>query len=213
MSAPTPTRNMVRSLLADVGLPIAVYFAAELAGASTYESLLAGTVAAGARMAWVALRQRRLDVFASFLLVLFGAGVALTFVTGDARFVLAKDATTSATAGLVFLGSCLANRPLAYYAAKRFAGTAGSAEFTATADSDVMRRRWYRVSLVWGLGLLTDAALRVACIYLLSPATAANVSQALMVTAYTLLVTWTIRSAKKTEALVRAETPGDAVSS
>ncbi len=189
---------MVLSLLGDVGLPVAAYFAAQLSGASTYVSLLAGTVVAALRMTWVALHDRRLDVFASFLLVLFGAGFLLTFVTGDVRFVLAKDATTSATAGLIFLGSCIVNRPLAYYAAKRFAGTAGSAEFTATADTPLMRRRWYRVSLVWGVGLLTDAALRVTCIYLLSPGTAANVSQALMVSAYTLLITYTVYTAKKT---------------
>jgi hypothetical protein len=190
---------MVRSLLADVGLPIAAYFVAELMGASTYASLLAGTVVAGLRMAWVALRERRLDVFATFLLVLFGAGFALAFVTGDVRFVLAKDATTSATAGLVFLASCLANRPLAYYAAKRFAGAAGNADFTASADTPAMRKRWYTVSLVWGLGLLADATLRVACIYLLSPDVAANVSQVLMVTAYTLLISWTVYTAKKTK--------------
>jgi hypothetical protein len=155
------SRNMMVSLAGDVGLPIAAYAVAELCGFSTYVSLLAGTVVAAIRMAWVAIRDRRLDVFATFLLILFGVGFLLTFVTGDVRFVLAKDSTTSATAGLVFLGSCIIKRPLAFYAAKRFAGTAGRAEFLATADTPVMRRRWYTVSLVWGVGLITDAALRM----------------------------------------------------
>jgi len=187
---------MVLSLLGDVGLPVAAYFVAELLGASAYRSLLAGTVVAALRMSWVAIRERRLDVFASFLLVLFGAGFILTFVTGDVRFVLAKDATTSATAGLVFLGSCIIDRPLAYYAAKRFAGPAGREEFDASAGTPIMRKRWYRVSLVWGAGLLTDAGLRIACIYLLAPGIAANVSQALMVTAYTVLIGYTIYTAR-----------------
>jgi hypothetical protein len=200
---------MVVSLLADVGLPVLAYFVAELSGATTYVSLLAGTVVAGVRMAWVAICERRFDVFATFLLVLFGAGFALTFVTGDVRFVLAKDATTSTIAGLVFLGSCLANRPLAYYAAKRFAGAAGSADFAASADTAAMRKRWYVVSLVWGTGLLTDAALRVACIYLLSPDIASDASQALMVTAYTLLIGWTIHSAKNTKMLSECAAQND----
>ncbi len=209
--APSAIRNMVVSLLGDVGLPVAAYFIAELLGASTYRSLLAGTVVAGLRMGWVAIRERRFDVFATFLLVLFGAGFVLTFVTGDVRFVLAKDATTSATAGLIFLGSCIVNRPLAYYAAKRFAGAAGSGEFNASADTPVMRKRWYRVSLVWGVGLLIDAALRIACIYLLSPDVAAGVSQALMVTAYTLLIAYTIYTAKKTAKQHSAVAPADSV--
>ena len=205
MTPPTAIQNMVRSLLADVGLPIAAYFAAELAGASAYRALLAGTVVAGARTAWLAIRERRLDAFASFLLVLFGAGwLSLSSpVTHGSSWPrtqrrLRRRGWSSwvvawrSTAGLL--------------RRQAIAGSAGSAEFTATADFDDMRSRWYRVSLVWGLGLLTDAALRVACIYLLSPATAANVSHALMVTAYTLLVTWTIRSAKKIKARSSAPT-------
>jgi hypothetical protein len=195
--APSAIGIMVLSLLGDIGLPIAAYFVAELCGFSTYVSLLAGTAVAALRMAWVGIRERRLDAFSLFLVAIFGVGFVLTFVTGNVQFVLAKDATTSATAGLVFLGSCIINRPLAYYAAKRFAGAAGSDEFTATADTAIMRKRWYTVSLVWGVGLLTDAALRIACIYLLAPDVAANVSQGLMVTAYTLLISWTVYTAKK----------------
>jgi hypothetical protein len=188
---------MVVSLAGDVGLPIAAYAIAELCGLSTYVSLLAGTVVAAIRMAWVAIRSRRLDVFATFLLILFGVGFLLTFVTGDVRFVLAKDSTTSATAGLVFLGSCIIKRPLAFYAAKRFAGGAGSAEFLATADTPAMRRRWYTVSLVWGVGLITDAALRMTAAYLLPPDTAVNVAQVLTVLAYGLLIGWTVLTAKR----------------
>jgi hypothetical protein len=58
------------------------------------------------------------------------------------------------------------------------------------------------------MGLLTDAALRIARIYLLSPDIAAAVSQALMVTAYTLLVAYTIYTAKQRSAVA----PADSVS-
>lgn len=195
-SQPTPTgaiRAMTTTLGLDLGLPVAAYFLAELLGASTYVSLLAGTVASGLRLGWVALRQRRLDPFAVFLLVLFGAGLALSFVTGDVRFMLAKDAATSCTAGVALLVSCLLNRPLAYYAAQRFAGAAGREQFLATAQTDAMRRRWFLVSLVWGAGLLTDAMLRVTAIYLLPAHAAANLSQVLMIAVYPLLLLWTIR--------------------
>jgi hypothetical protein len=57
----------------------------------------------------VAIRQRRLDPFALFLLALFTAGLALGFVTGDARFILAKDAAMSCTAGLVFMAAASSN--------------------------------------------------------------------------------------------------------
>lgn len=193
-------RAMVTTLCYDIGLSVLAYFVAELLGASNYVSLLAGTVVSGLRVLWVALRQRRLDPFALFLLTLFGAGLALSFVTGDARIILAKDAAGSCTAGLVFLGSCIIKRPIAYYAAQRFARSAGSAqheEFQATAHSDTMRARWYRVSLVWGIALLVDVCLRVAAIYLLPIRLAANISQVLMLTVYTLLMLWTVFSVKR----------------
>lgn len=54
----------------------------------------------------------------------------------------------SATAGLVFLGSCLIKRPLAYYAAQRFARSAGPAQyerFQVAARTGDMWPRWFRV--------------------------------------------------------------------
>ena len=80
---------MVTTLCYDVGLSVLAYFVAELLGASNYVSLLAGTVVSGLRVLWVALRQRRVDPFALFLLTLFGAGLAVSFVAGDARIILA----------------------------------------------------------------------------------------------------------------------------
>jgi hypothetical protein len=194
---PSPSRAMVTTLFLDIGLSVIAYFVAQLFGASTYEALLIGTVVSGVRIAWVGVRQRRLDPFALFLMLLFGAGLALTLVTGDVRFLLAKDSATSCTAGLVLLGSCLINRPLAYYAAKRFAAASGAAEFERTAHTDGMRRRWYRVSMVWGVGLLVESGLRVAAIYLLPITVAADLSQVLMIAAIAALLIWTVRSAKR----------------
>ncbi|MFI5778095.1 VC0807 family protein [Nocardia sp. NPDC051570] len=191
-------RNMVTTLGLDLGLPVAAYFLAQLLGASTYLSLLAGAVVSGVRMVWVLVRHRRIDAFATFLLVLFGAGLALSFVTGDVRFMLAKDSATSATAGLTLVISCVIGRPLAYYAALRFAGAQRRADFLAHAHSDAMRKRWFRVSLVWGLALLADSALRIAAVYLLPIHIAADLSQILMIAVYVLLITWTARSARHT---------------
>jgi hypothetical protein len=86
---------MVTTLFYDIGVSVIAYFVAELLGASDYVALLAGTVVSGLRMLWVAVRQRRLNPFALFLLTLFGAGLVLSFFTGDARFILAKDSTMS----------------------------------------------------------------------------------------------------------------------
>ncbi|MBO0872287.1 MAG: hypothetical protein J2P19_02730 [Pseudonocardia sp.] len=191
-------RAMVRSLTADIGAPAAVYYVAHVLGASDYAALLAGAVFCAGRTAWVAIRDRRLDVFAGFLLVLFTAGLALTFVTGDARFVLVKTLATSVLAGLLFLASCLVHRPLTYYAAQRFAGPEGAARLRAMTEADpALRSRWYVLSAGWGAGLLAEASIRVPLLYLLPVSVAVGASTAVMVTAFAGLMFWTIRDFKR----------------
>jgi hypothetical protein len=191
-------RRMVRSLIWDVGLAVAAYYGARALGCSDYVSLLAGTVASAGRITWVALRDRRLDAFAVFLLVLFGVGLGLTFLTGDVRFVLAKDSATTGIAGLIFLGSTAIGRPLSYYAAQRFAGPAGAAQLRAkVAAEPALLRHFTVMSAGWGAGLLAEAVLRIPLVYLLPLDVAVGASNVLMALAYTVLITWTVRATKR----------------
>ncbi|MEV5718156.1 VC0807 family protein [Amycolatopsis mediterranei] len=186
-------RTLIGTLALDVGMPVAAYFVAGLAGASTYQALLIGTVVAGLRVLWVVARQRRIEPFALFLLLMFGVSLVLAFVGGDARLLLAKDAATSLLAGLVMVGSCLVGKPFACYAAERMARSSGRTEqFRAAADAPGGQAHWHRVSLVWGIALLVDALVRVAAIYLLPVDLAAGLSQVLMVAVYVGLVPWTL---------------------
>ncbi|WP_018180283.1 VC0807 family protein [Jongsikchunia kroppenstedtii] len=195
--APTPTgpkdrgRALLRGLGLDVGLPFIVYFAVQLTGGSVFHALLAGALAAGARTVWVALRSRRLDLFSGFLLATFAIGLALTFATGDARFVLLKDSATSFAVGAAFVGSCLLGRPLAYYAARRFGSPA------AAATTGTIERHWYRFSMIWGVTLLADAIIRGIVAYTLPLSIAGDLSQVLMIAAYGGLIAYTVRVARR----------------
>jgi len=191
-------RGMVSSMFWDVGLAVVAYYGLRLLGFDEYVALLAGTIASAGRITWVAVRARRLDAFAVFLLILFAVGLGLTFVTGDARFVLVKDSATSGVAGLIFLTSLAIGRPLTYYAAQRFAGPAGAVELRARAAADPAVRRRYSVSsAVWGAGLLAEAVLRIPLAYLLPLDVAVGASNLLMAAAYTALITWTIHYSKR----------------
>jgi hypothetical protein len=195
--SPAVTRGLVSSLLWDLGPSVATYYGARALGFSEYTALLAGTVASAGRLLWAAARDRRVEPFALFLMVLFGVGLGLTFVTGDARFVLIKDSATSFLAGLFFLGSCAVHRPLTYYAAQRFAGPAGQEGLRAKFADPVIRRRFYLTSLVWGGGLLTESMLRVPLVFMLPIDVAVAASNVLMGLTYTVLISWTIRSTKR----------------
>ncbi|HEX4252382.1 MAG TPA: VC0807 family protein [Pseudonocardia sp.] len=191
-------RKLIMSMAWDLGPSVAAYYGARALGCSEYLSLLAGTVASAVRLGWVAVRDRRIDPFALFLMVVFGVGFVLTFVTGDARFMLVKDSLTSFLAGLFFLGSVAMRRPITYYAAQRFAGKAAQDEMrTQYATDPTFRRRFSVSALVWGGGLTLESLLRIPMVFLLPIDTAVGASNVLMVVAYSVLIGWTVRSSKR----------------
>lgn len=184
----------VRPLLWDVGLPVAAYYIARAVGETPYISLLAGTVVAGLRVGYVALRDRRFDGFAAFLLAIFGVGLALTFVTGDARFLLAKDSLSTGVAAFIFLGTCVLGRPMCYYAARRMVARtpAKARRWESLWDSSSDFRHLFIVmTLVWGFGMLAEAVVRLPLVYLLPIDVMAGLSTAMQVAMFVLLSLWT----------------------
>jgi hypothetical protein len=107
-------------LLAEGGLPVLTYYGMHAVGISDFRALLAATVLAGLRLAFMALCNRRLDGFAAFLMAVFAVGSALPFATGDVRFMLARISIGATVAGLIFLGACMIGWPMSLYAAQRF---------------------------------------------------------------------------------------------
>ncbi|PZS37894.1 MAG: hypothetical protein DLM62_16695 [Pseudonocardiales bacterium] len=194
------TVGLIRMMLLDVGLPLLAYYGLHTVGVGDYLALLAGTVVAGLRVTFVALRNRRLDGFAAFLMAVFAVGLALAFTTGDARFMLAKDSVGTAVAGLIFLGTCVVGRPMMFYAAQRFSATTSEKRAlwnTMWQTRPAFRRGFRLMSVVWGVGLLVEAAVRVPLIYLLPIQVMVGLSTALQVAAFTLLMTWNLWYGKR----------------
>ncbi|MGH3548320.1 MAG: VC0807 family protein [Pseudonocardiaceae bacterium] len=202
------TAGLIRMMSLDVGLPLLAYYGLHAAGVGDYRALLAGTVVAGLRVAFVALRNRRLDGFAAFLMAMFAVGLALAFATGDARFMLAKDSVGTAVAGLIFLGTCIVGRPVMFYAAQRFAATTSEKRElwnTLWQTKPAFRRGFRVMSVVWGVGLLVEAAVRIPLIYLLPIQVMVGLSTVLQVAAFSLLMTWNMWYGKRMQRAGQAQ--------
>ena len=199
-SGSATTIMLIRTMLLDVGLPLLAYYGLHAAGVSDYRALLAGTVVAGLRVGTVALRERRLDGFAGFLMAMFAIGLALSFVTGDARFMLVKDSIGTAVAGSIFLGTCVVGRPMMFYAAQRFSGTTGVKQAwwqDMWQTNPAFRRGFRMMSAVWGLGLLIEAAVRIPLIYVLPIHVMVALSTMLQLAAFALLMMWSVWYGKR----------------
>jgi hypothetical protein len=201
-------KSMIRGLAWDVALPLVAYYLLHLARASDWVALLAGTLAAGVRIVWVAARDRTWNLFATVMLVSFLVGLGLAFVSGNPRFLLLKDSVLTGTIGICFLVSTAVGRPLTLAAAQGWSeGRSGS--LVADYDSNPLVRRGHRVcSLAWGFGLLAEALIKVPLIYLLPITVMVGLSTGITVTAISLLIAVTFgyirhvrqRAAGRTEA-------------
>jgi intracellular septation protein A len=188
---------MFLGLFWDIGLSLVAYYGLRALGASPYVALLGGTVTAGLRILYVWLRTRRFDGFAAFMLAEFGVGLGFALLSGDARFLVAKESFSTAVAGLIFLATCGFGRPMIWHAAARFQPHARAELERLWRDSPGFRRRFRMLTIGWGAGLLAEAVARVVVAYTLPVDAAAGMSQLLRFGAMGLLVLWTLAVVKR----------------
>jgi hypothetical protein len=183
---------LVLGLALDVGLPLATYYVLHALGVGDWPALLAASGVAALRIAWEAVRRRRLNPFATVMLVVFGIGLVLSLISGDARFLLLKDSITTGAVALVFLVTSVRGTPLTLAAMQSFAPHRAAGLAAAYRDDPHVRRGVRRTSAVWGFGLLAEALVRVPLVYLLPVSVMVGVSTVLAVTAFACLITWNV---------------------
>jgi hypothetical protein len=110
------------------------------------------------------------------------ASVAVSLIAGSPRFLLAKDAWLTGLAGVWFLASLRARHPLAYLYTKPL--LEGRLRWPGDWDhlwerSARFRRMWRTSSVLWGIGTLADAALRIVMAYTLPVDTVPALANAL----------------------------------
>ena len=97
--------------------------------------------------------------------------IAVSFWTGDPRIMLAKDGAASSTIGIAILVSVLLGRPLMTAGLKPMIVKGHAANVAAfdrlSATSPRFRRLERMFSLVWGVALLSECAVKVFCAIIL----------------------------------------------
>src|SRR4051794_13362230 len=192
-SAPAtfPRRIIARGLARDVGIPVVVYYVLHLNGVNDRIALLSATLVAGARVVWDAVRARTLNPFSLLIMIMFGLGLALTFATGDPRFLLLKDSITTAVLGGAFLLAALLGRPLTISALQAWQPAHAEVMAQRFQSAPLTRHRHLLTSAVWGVGLLIEAVVRVPLIYLLPIQVMVGLSALLMIGTLGALILWT----------------------
>ncbi|WP_285593025.1 VC0807 family protein [Actinomycetospora sp. NBRC 106378] len=169
----------LRGLLLDVGLPMGTYYGLHALGVGDATALLAATVAAGVRIVAVAVRTRRVSAFAALMLGVYAVGLAASFVTGDPRLMLLKDSVGTAVVGVGFLVSLVVGRPLVLAALESTSPARAEEVGRLYATVPGARRTIRGITAMWGVGLLTEALVRVPIVLALPVSVGVAVSQLL----------------------------------
>ncbi len=154
------------------GLPAAGYYGLRAAGVGVFSALLVGAVVSAVITAVPVIRHRRMDAMATYVTTIMVCSVGVSLLAGSTQFLLAGEALLTGVTGAWFIASLAGRRPLAYLLSQpllegRFRWPQRWDELWAR--SPRFRRMWRVSSVLWGVGTLTDAALRVVMAYTLSP--------------------------------------------
>ncbi|MFD1539052.1 VC0807 family protein [Nonomuraea guangzhouensis] len=166
-------------VLIDLVLPIGLYYVLRAAGVSYHSALLISSLLPGLSVVANLVRLRKPDGLSLFMTGMMVGSAAISLLVHDPRLLLAKDGWITAISGLWFLASVRGRQPLVF-AFTRFLleGRVGPLEDGGSrrVSWDVLwerlpafRRIWRVATVLWGIGLLADAVVRVTMAYTLPP--------------------------------------------
>lgn len=188
----------------DVAPALVAYYGLRAAGQSEYVALLTATVLSGAKVAYDAVRARRLDPFAGYLMLNFGLSLAVGLATSDARMLMAGNTLVGGIGALIFLGSCVIGRPLTQVVAERVQPESDTPEPGAR---EFRHRVHIQLSAMWGIGLLVGMLVSLALIFGLSVdvANAVNTVVSLALTAALMVATFMVAKRARAAWELRAQ--------
>jgi len=185
---PSPLKQTLVPLALDIAVPLGTYYLLHTGfGVGTAAALGLSSVVPAARSIFAAVAKREANALALLMLTVNLVAIALTFVSGDARLMLAKDSAVSSTIALGILWSVRSGKPMMSAGLKPFV-TKGDARRTAAwdalrAESDTFRSKENLYSLIWGGWLLAECAARLAGAFLLPVSTMAWLGTAVLIVA------------------------------
>ncbi len=139
--------------------------------------------------------RRKVDEFAVVSLVFLVITAVVSLVGAHtARALLIKDSGVTGLFGLLCLATLLAPRPLMFYFGRKFA-TDGTPESAAWWNGlwqfDGFRSTMRTITLVWGVGYLVEALVRIVLAYALSTSAMVVLSPVLIYATLGALALWT----------------------
>ncbi|GAA2036713.1 hypothetical protein GCM10009839_42160 [Catenulispora yoronensis] len=184
---PHPLKQALLPLAVDIAVPLGGYYLLHSAfGIGTAAALGITSVVPAVRTVAAVVVKREANMLAILMLAVNLAAIALTFVSGDARLMIAKDSAISSVIGLGILWSVRAGRPAMTAGLKPFV-TKGNAQrvaaWEAIHEDAAFRAKENQYSLIWGVALVSECVARLVLAFTLAPSTMAWLGTVLLLAA------------------------------
>jgi hypothetical protein len=168
----------LRPLLIDVGIPVGTYYLLRNAfGVSLWLSLALSSLGPAVRAVAGLVAVRKLNLLAVLMLAVNLTAIAVSFLTGDPRAMIAKDSIISSVIAFAILGSVVLRRPLMSAGLEPFMTRGEPQRTSAWHRLSTASRRFRRLELlfstIWGLTALAECAARLVGAYTLPVTTMA----------------------------------------
>jgi len=164
--------SLASSIVINIALPILLYLALKsYTSASDFLALVISGVPPMIDSIVGVIRRKRIDLLAGVVLASIIISLILIALGSSPKVYLVRESFFTAAFGLAYLASLLFKRPLAFYFARYFA-TGNHPENIPWFDSlwqyGQFRHMMRVITVVWGIGLLIEAALRTFLVMVLS---------------------------------------------
>lgn len=191
-------RGLIRDIGINAVMPYVTYLVLTGYGVETVPALVAGAAFPIASILFGIIRERRIQAIGVIVLTATAASVISALWFTSPFLALARGALMTILIGLVFLASLFARRPLVFHLANAGRDAAGRQEVEAEWDSDPLYRRMMRrLTAIWGVALLAEAAASLVLITLLPVAVVMPLNEVLFWACFAALTVWSWRYGRK----------------
>ncbi|WP_405059561.1 hypothetical protein OG474_43480 [Kribbella sp. NBC_01505] len=153
----------VLSVIGNVGLPVGSYALLRVLGANDIWALTGSAAIAAVVLLVQWVRTRQVSALGSLVLLRFVLSFVLAFVIDDARWLLAKDALITAGIGFAAMATLALRRSLIERIRRDLSGDPERFERRID-ESPSFRRVHRRLTAVWGVCLVTEAAFELVLV-------------------------------------------------
>ena len=202
--SPSIVRPLVRDIALNTMIPLASYeLAKRVASASEFMALVAAMAFPLLKSGYEVVRRREASPVAILVTLGIAVSIVALFVGGDPRVLLIRESFVTAGFGIACLLSLPFPRPLMFYFGRHFM-TAGDPQRRRTFENrlryPLVRRAHRLVTAAWGVAYVLEFIVRAVLVFTVPAAMVIAVSPLLIGATTIVLVSWTLRFARRVAA-------------